>query len=284
VKSAINLSRADDERPMPDLAHIAARYDTDKAVHSHYLRNYEEYFGGLRDKEVRLLELGIKEGGSLLLWRDYFEKGIIVGLDIEPCRLDDPTGRIRTYRGAQQDAALLDRLARENAPEGFDIIIDDCAHVGVLARASFWHLFDKHLKPGGVYVIEDWGTGYWDGWVDGVGYRPARKRLSPPLYRLTRAAARLRRNGIGRLPLAGRILSKVKAALVGAQYHSHDFGMVGFVKELVDELGMADITHPQFGSAPQRPSRFREMRLSPSHLFIVKSLAAAERVGASGPK
>lgn len=257
---------------MLDLAHIAAKYDTDKAVHKHYLRNYEEYFGGLRNMEVRLLELGIKKGGSLLLWRDYFEKGVIVGLDIEPASLDDATGRIRTYQGAQQDTELLDRIARENAPEGFDIIIDDCAHIGVLARASFWHLFDKHLKPGGVYVIEDWGTGYWDGWVDGVGYRARPKRLRPALYRLTRAFARLQQNGIVlKLPMAGRLLSGMKAATLGAQYHSHDFGMVGFVKELVDEMGMADITHPQQGSAPPKPSKFREMRLSPSHLFIVKS-------------
>src|SRR5437868_153029 len=252
---------------MPDLAQIAARYDTDKAAHTHYLRNYEEYFGGLRDKEVRLLELGIRNGGSLLLWRDYFERGIVVGLDIEPAKINDPTGRIRTYRGAQQDTELLDRLARENAPEGFDIVIDDCSHIGALARASFWHLFDNHLKSGGVYVIEDWGTGYWEGWVDGVGYRARTPRLSPPLYRLTRAAARLRRSRAGRLPLAGRIISGLQAAVVGAQYHSHDFGMVGFVKELVDELGVADITHPQFGSGPQRPSKFREMRMSPSHLF-----------------
>lgn len=257
---------------MLDLAHIASRYDTDKAVHTHYLRNYEHYFGGLRDKEVRLLELGIKEGGSLLLWRDYFEKGVIVGLDIEPVSLDDPTGRVRTYQGAQQDTELLDRVARENAPEGFDIVIDDCAHIGVLARASFWHLFDNHLKSGGVYVIEDWGTGYWDAWVDGVGYKRCRRGLSPPLYRLTRALARLRQGRMaGRVPLAGRIISGMKAAVLKAQYHSHDYGMVGFVKELVDELGMADITHPQMGAGPHRASKFRELRISPSHLFVIKS-------------
>jgi len=108
---------------MLDLAHIAGRYGTDKAVHTHYLRNYEHYFADLREQEVRLFELGIKEGGSLLLWRDYFERGHIVGLDIEPVGLDDPTGRIRTYQGMQQDRELLDRIARENAPSGFDIII-----------------------------------------------------------------------------------------------------------------------------------------------------------------
>ena len=257
---------------MAALADIASKYDTDKAVHTHYLRNYEHYFGELRDRPVRLLELGIKEGGSLLLWRDYFARGLIVGLDIEPVQLDDPTGRVRTYQGAQQDTALLDRIAREHAPAGFDIIIDDCAHIGVLARASFWHLFDQHLKSGGVYVIEDWGTGYWAGWVDGVGYRLRRPRLSPVLYRATRALARLRQSRLlGRVPLAGRILAQAKAAVLKPQYHSHDYGMVGLVKELVDELGMADITHPQFGLAPHRPSKFREMRISPSHLFIVKA-------------
>ncbi len=87
---------------MLDLAHIALKYDTDKAVHTHYLRNYEHYFGDLRDKEIRLFELGVKEGGSLYLWRDYFERGLIVGLDIEPVQLDDLTGRIRTYQGMQQ--------------------------------------------------------------------------------------------------------------------------------------------------------------------------------------
>jgi SAM-dependent methyltransferase len=257
---------------MLDLASIAAKYDTDKAVHGHYLRNYEHYFGPLRGGEVRLLELGVKRGGSLLLWRDYFERGLVAGLDIEPVELEDPTGRVRTYCGAQQDAALLDRIARECAPEGFDIIIDDCAHIGVLARESFWHLFDHHLKPGGVYVVEDWGTGYWDSWVDGVAYRPRSRGLSPTLYRLTRAVARLGRGDAARrLPLAGRLLSGLKAAVLRRQYHSHDFGMVGFVKELIDELGAADITHPQFGSAPHRPSKFSEMRLTHSHLFVVKA-------------
>jgi SAM-dependent methyltransferase len=152
----------------------ASNYDTDKAAHTHYLRNYEEYFRPLLDRDVRLLELGVLKGGSLLLWRDYFERGVIAGLDLNPAQIEDPTGRIRLYQGGQQETELLDRIARECAPEGFDVIIDDCSHVGELARVSFWHLFENHLKPGGLYVIEDWGTGYWDFWPDGVSYRPRR--------------------------------------------------------------------------------------------------------------
>jgi SAM-dependent methyltransferase len=251
----------------------ASKYDTDKAAHTHYLRNYEEYFRPLLGRDIRLLELGVLHGGSLLLWRDYFERGLVVGLDLNPVEIDDPTGRIRFYQGGQQDTALLDRLARECAPEGFDVIIDDCSHVGELARVSFWHLFEHHLKPGGLYVIEDWGTGYWDFWPDGVRYRPrpAGSGHSPVRHRLSRAATRLHNSALGRLPLAGRLASFAKRTLQRGLYSSHDYGMVGFVKELIDELGMADITHPEFGLAPQRASRFREMRLSQSHLFVVKA-------------
>src|SRR5687767_3366107 len=163
----------------------ASSYDTDKAQHSHYLRNYEDFFRPLLDKPVRLLELGIYKGGSLLLWRDYFPQGVIVGLDLNPVTLDDPTGRIRVYQGMQQDTALLDRIAQETAPEGFDVIIDDCSHIGELTRLSFWHLFDNHLKPGGLFVIEDWSCSYWDSWFDGTRFRyQPSLDFSPRLFRL----------------------------------------------------------------------------------------------------
>ena len=62
--------------------------------------------------------------------------------------------------------------ARKTAPEGFDIIIDDASHFGDLTKIAFWHLLDNHLKPSGLYVIEDWGTGYWSDWPGGKSDRP----------------------------------------------------------------------------------------------------------------
>src|SRR6185503_13004270 len=114
----------------------ANTYDTDKAEHGHYLRNYEDYFQPLLNREVKLLELGVYKGGSLLLWRDYFPQGLIVGLDLAQVQIDDPSGRIRTYQGMQQDTQLLDLIGQETAPEGFDVIIDDCSHIGELTRIS----------------------------------------------------------------------------------------------------------------------------------------------------
>lgn len=246
----------------------ASNYDTDKSQHPHYLRSYEEHLRPLLDQDIRLLELGIYKGGSLLLWRDYFERGLIVGLDLNPVSIADPTGRIRIYQGMQQDKELLNRIALETAPQGFDVIIDDCSHIGELTRISFWHLFDNHLKPGGLYVIEDWSTGYWDSFFDGVAfsYQPKLK-FSPRIFRAKSTLAHLQRSA----PALNSVLRTLKRLFNRKQFRSHDYGLVGFVKELVDECGMADVTREDMGTPPFRPSKFREMRISPGQVFIVKA-------------
>jgi SAM-dependent methyltransferase len=201
----------------------AGKYPTDKS--QDYLDNYELFLRPVRAREVKLLELGVNQGGSLLMWRDYFPKGVVAGLDFRLFQLADDTGRVRIYQGRQEDLGLLTRIAGEVAPEGFDVIIDDCSHIAEQARASFWHLFDNHLKPGGLYSIEDWGTGYWARWPDGRPY-----------------------DGV-----------------------NHSAGMVGFVKELVDECGMADITKPGLGRTPHRKSKFERMMICFGQCFVVKA-------------
>jgi hypothetical protein len=246
----------------------AGAYDTDKAEHPHYLRKYEEYFQSLHHKEVKLLELGVYKGGSLLLWRDYFTRGHVVGLDLNSVDLADDSGRIRIYRGQQEDTTLLDRIAAENAPDGFDVIIDDCSHIGELTRISFWHLFNNHLKPGGIYVIEDWSTGYWDSFFDGRAFRyTANLKFSPAGFKIRSGLAHLQRS----LPLLNPLLRWTKRLINRKQFRSHDYGLVGFVKELVDECGMADITRAGPDATPARQSKFKEMKIAPGQVFIVKA-------------
>ena len=193
------------------------RYKTDK-IESRYLDWYDPIFQPLVDREIRLLEIGVHEGGSLRLWRDYFPRGWITGIDLQPPGTLASEERIRVYQGDQADKGLLTRVATECAPEGFDVIIDDASHIGSLTRTTFWHLFDNHLKPSGLYVIEDWGTGYWEDWPDGRKFRPRSGAWSAL---------------VGRLSTLGRPMK--------ARWHSHDHGMVGFVKELVEEEAGADL-------------------------------------------
>ena len=52
--------------------------------------------------------------------------------------------------------------------------------------------------------------------------------------------------------------------------HNHSYGMVGFVKELVDEQGAADITKGRSNNLPTRESKFENMLITPSIVFVTK--------------
>jgi hypothetical protein len=242
------------------LKELASRYDTDKASNPAYLRDFEEVFGALRERRIALLELGVLRGGSLQMWRDYFPAAKIVGLDINEVRVGDESGRIRTYCGRQDDTRLLDRIRATEAP-------------GEPTRTSFWHLLQRHLNPGGIYCIEDWGTGYWPSWPDGHrigagGSLGVRRRLHRLAVSVSASAA-FQRN-----PAARRAAMRLERALVPRRFPSHDFGMVGFVKELIDECGIGDATAPRRGIGEFRPSMFSRLQVSQGHVFVFKAAGA----------
>jgi hypothetical protein len=250
-----------------NLAAIAHDLDTDKKQ-SGYLVHYERHLGHLRNLPIKLLELGVLKGGSLLMWQKYFDKGLIVGVDSATNPLKLLPERIQFYQGSQEDSPFLDRVAQECAPDGFDIIIDDAAHIGTLARASFRCLFVRHLKSGGIYVIEDWGTGYWDSWPDGSSYQNA--GLDPEVYGPQKDAS------VFQTPLTDRPQNPGSAPHpdgVDSDFAKHNFGMVGFIKELIDEVAWPDITHTTRGNPdlPKRPSMIREIVFSFGMAFILKA-------------
>jgi hypothetical protein len=220
-------------------------YDTDKIQH-HYLELYDPILSRWTDKDIKLLEIGIHKGGSLKLWRDYFPRGRIVGIDLKLPRGFVPGERIQVFEGSQADIRFLSEVAIKTAPEGFDIIIDDASHIGELTRTTFRHLFDHHLKPGGLYAIEDWGTGYLDDFPDG-------RKFDPKASILDRF----------RLLLPERLRRKIKVP-----FPCHSYGMVGFVKELVDEQCAGSIT---VGRSEQfRSSNFERLLITPGVVFVNK--------------
>ncbi|BBX05063.1 hypothetical protein BST36_24720 [Mycolicibacterium moriokaense] len=231
-------------------------YDTDKS--EEYLARYTREFGHLFTKEIALLELGVQRGGSMYLWRDLFPSGQIVGLDLNPIEIQDDSGRIHIYQGFQQDPTVLDRLAADVAPDGFDIVIDDASHLGEYTRDSFWHLFRHHLKPGGIYVIDDWGCAYRSDWEDGHSYRGSRDAIGDfrddePRGRKTEIGLRERmRRSIRRAarPISAAVPEKLRPKLeslymrlggmtIKTRFPSHDYGMAGVIKQLIDAVALS---------------------------------------------
>jgi hypothetical protein len=226
-------------------------YDTDKTTND-YLERYDTILEPFIDKKIVLLELGVLKGGSLLLWSDYFPFSTIVGIDIHPPKNFKPTERIHVFEGSQTDTQFLSTVAKKAAPSGFDIIIDDASHNGEMTKIAFWHLFENHLKPGGLYIVEDWGTGYRDDWYDGKSLKP-KSYFKPKFFRIPywhfvfRVASKL-----GLLPIIPKIPMRC-----------HSYGMVGFIKQLIDEQCAPN--------SMKRSSKFENMLITPGLVFIKKT-------------
>ncbi|MEV4256621.1 class I SAM-dependent methyltransferase [Spirillospora sp. NPDC049652] len=169
VRALAALTAACEPRT-PDLTALATRCASDKWGVHFYTPYYQRHLAPYADQRVRVLEIGIggyqspeHGGASLRMWRQYFRRGLVHGLDIhDKSALERP--RMRTHRGDQGDAAFLAALADEIGP--LDIVIDDGSHLSGDVLASFGVLFDR-LAPGGLYVIEDLQTSYWPGWNGG---------------------------------------------------------------------------------------------------------------------
>lgn len=147
----------------PDLGALALDHESDKwGVLHRFGPHYDRHFAGLRQEAVRVLEIGIggygfrPGGGSLTMWKRYFPRGVVYGMDIFDKSHADEC-RIQTIIGDQNDPECLQRIAAEYGP--FDVIIDDGSHVNEHVRTSFGELF-RHVRPGGLYVIEDLWTAF----------------------------------------------------------------------------------------------------------------------------
>jgi hypothetical protein len=150
---------------MSTLNKIAKSYGTDKSSEIHnYCVKYEKYLPFNRYDEIKILEIGILDGQSLKTWKEYFYRSYILGIDINPeCKqYEEP--RISVEIGSQDDGNFLSRTCQQYGP--FDMILDDGSHMNSHVIYSFEHLFGS-VKSGGVYIIEDCGTAYWEEYEGG---------------------------------------------------------------------------------------------------------------------
>ena len=193
------------------LTEIAVRQNGERGSNSKshlFYGVYERYFAPLRDEKLTVLEVGVYEGESTRVFAEYFRNSQILAVDIEDLANLGDVPNVSFHQFSQTDANAWRDLLEEKAPDGVDIVIDDASHVGLFSQITFCHLFPR-LKPGGLYVVEDWGSGYFPFHVDGAPFTPT--------------------------------LPEVSGTEIPKNIKSHDAGMVGFLKWLIDLQGAQDI-------------------------------------------
>lgn len=134
------------------LQEIGLKYGTDKATTHFYLDNYEKYLGSWRDKEFMLLEIGVGNGSSIKMWREYFPNAKVYGIDINP----DCAGE-GIFIGNIIDVTFWKKAMEEIGSP--DIVIDDGGHVGLETFLTFKNIFPL-VRSGGFYFVEDTATFY----------------------------------------------------------------------------------------------------------------------------
>ena len=200
---------------------------------------YETFFQPFRNKEISLFEVGVFNGESTKIFAKYFCNAQIVGIDHD-LRAIDLNGyrNINLFQGDQSSYEFMAGVADEYFGNGIDIVIDDASHIGILSKRTFEILFPR-LKSGGIYIVEDWGTGYWTNWHDGGLYEIYETR---PFHK-------------------GEFVKRIP---------SHDYGMVGFIKHVVDLVGMSD-NRPTSQSEQKQSSPIKGMHIFPGTVVIEKA-------------
>ena len=146
-----------------NLDRLALIFRTDKYETHSYTPHYQNHFKTRRLQALNILEIGVggyrdptKGGSSLRMWKYYFPRSHIFGIDIhdKSALAED---RISIFQGSQNDSVFLNRILDIIGP--VDIVIDDGSHVSEHILTAFKVIFPR-LSHNGIYAIEDTHTSY----------------------------------------------------------------------------------------------------------------------------
>lgn len=127
-----------------DLVSGNTKYHPHPYIHYYY----DNEFTHLKNKEIKLLEIGVRAGISMHMWNNWFTNGTIYGLDITP--YNNPSINFNQIDAYTESALSL----YEN--NTFDYIIDDGPHTPETQKFTIQKWIDK-LKSKGKIIIEDIG-------------------------------------------------------------------------------------------------------------------------------
>jgi len=133
---------------------------------THYLEIYDKVFQKFQNTECKVLEIGVYQGGSLQMWKNFFgKKSTIIGFDIDERCKNFEENQIHIRIGNQKSINDLENLVKEF--KNFDVIIDDGSHFSQDQITTFKFLFE-HLNNDGIYLVEDIHTSYWETHEGGI--------------------------------------------------------------------------------------------------------------------
>ena len=134
-----------------NLKYVTLKCDT-------YFHAYEEMFHKYIGKKITFVEIGVLQGGSLFMWREYFGKDArIIGIDLHPNAKQLEKHGFEIFIGSQSDVNFWkDFYAKVGK---IDILLDDGGHVNDQQIITISESVNN-VNDGGIIVTEDTHTSY----------------------------------------------------------------------------------------------------------------------------
>lgn len=129
--------------------------------HSTYFDVYDELFCRFRGEKITFIEVGVFDGGSLFMWRDFFgSQARIIGVELNPAAKQWEEAGFEIFIGSQSDPKFWSELFTEVGP--VDILLDDGGHTYEQQIVTV-ECAIEHIRSGGLLVVEDVHTSYMTG-------------------------------------------------------------------------------------------------------------------------
>lgn len=126
--------------------------------HSSYFLVYEELLAKYRGRNFTFVEIGVLNGGSLFMWRDYFGPAArIIGIDMNPDAKKWEKDGFEIFLGSQSDEKFWDELF--SAIGDVDVVLDDGGHTNEQQIVTTEKCI-PHIKDGGLLIVEDTHASY----------------------------------------------------------------------------------------------------------------------------
>lgn len=126
--------------------------------HSTYFPVYDRLFAPWVGRSFTFVEVGVFNGGSLLMWRDYFgPQARIIGVDFNPDAKRLEADGFEIFIGNQADPDFWHGVMEAVGP--IDVFLDDGGHTFEQQIVTVDTVLPA-IRDGGLVVVEDTHTSY----------------------------------------------------------------------------------------------------------------------------
>jgi hypothetical protein len=126
--------------------------------HTNYFDIYDKLLTKYVGQEITLVEIGILDGGSLFMWREFFGKHVrIIGVELNPEAIKWREHGFEIHIGDQSDPSFWGSFFQQVGD--IDVLLDDGGHRNdqqiVTVKSSL-----PHIRDGGIILVEDTQTSF----------------------------------------------------------------------------------------------------------------------------